>query len=128
MSSFTPAPTAATASSTNLLTLRFTDGPQHFRSRIVCSLLSRRPLLIKNIRSDDTNPGLRDYEASFLRLIDQITNGTTIEINETGTQVKLRPGMLVGGMVDHECPVSRGVGWFLEPLLVLGGFGKEDLR
>ena len=30
------------------------------------------------------NSVILDYEASFIRLIDKITNGSTIEVNETG--------------------------------------------
>ena len=77
-------------------TLRFDDGATQFRQRLVVSILSHRSLLIRNIRADDLeNPGLKDYEASFLRLIDQMTNGSRMEINNTGTQLKFRPGILL---------------------------------
>lgn len=106
--------------------LRFEDGSVQFRQRLVVSLLSHRPVLIRNIRSDDLqNPGLKDYEASFLRLLDQITNGTKIEINSTGTQLRFQPGVLLGGEFEHHCPDSRSIGWFLEGILPLAPFGKE---
>lgn len=109
-------------------TLRFEDGAVQFRQRIVVSLLSHRPLLIRNIRSDDLqNPGLKEYEASFLRLIDQMTNGSKMEINSTGTQLRFNPGGLLGGDIHHECPDSRSIGWFLEGILPLAPFGKENL-
>lgn len=108
--------------------LRFDDGPVQFRQRIICSILSRRPLLVKNIRHLDQDPGLRDYEASFLRLIDSLTNGTSIEINETGSQFKMRPGIVINGEVSHVCCVSRSIGWFLEGILPLAAFGKRDLK
>ena len=110
-------------------TLRFDDGAVQFRQRIVVSLLSHKPLLIRNIRADDLrNPGLKDYEASFLRLIDQITNGSKMEINSTGTQLRFKPGGLLGGEVEHTCPTSRSIGWFLEGILPLAPFGKEALE
>mmetsp|Transcript_2695 Transcript_2695/g.5817 ORF Transcript_2695/g.5817 Transcript_2695/m.5817 type:complete len:410 (+) Transcript_2695:239-1468(+) len=109
--------------------LRFDDGAVQFRQRIVVSLLSHRPLLIRNIRADDLqNPGLKDYEASFLRLIDQMTNGSKMEINSTGTQLKFRPGGLLGGDIHHDCPSSRSIGWFVEGILPLAPFGKENLE
>lgn len=37
-----------------------------------------------DIRVDDAAPGLRDYEASLLRLLEKVSNGTVVEINETG--------------------------------------------
>jgi RNA 3'-terminal phosphate cyclase-like protein len=108
--------------------LRFDDGAAQFRQRFVVSILSHRPLLIRNIRADDLeNPGLLDYEASFLRLIDQMTNGSKLEINNTGTQIRFQPGVLLGGDIEHQCPESRSIGWFLEGILPLAPFGKEPL-
>lgn len=109
-------------------TFKFDDGTVQFRLRLALSLLSHRTVLIRNIRSDDIEePGLRDYEVSFLQLLDNMTNGSHIEINSTGTQVRFRPGILTGGLIEHECPESRSVGWFLEGVLPLAAFGKEAL-
>lgn len=44
--------------------------------------------MIKNIRNEDDSPGIQDFEANFLRLIEKITNGCRIEINESGTILK----------------------------------------
>jgi RNA 3'-terminal phosphate cyclase-like protein len=128
-------------------TLKFEDGAVQFRLRLVVSLLSSRPILIRNIRTDRNMkaPGLRPYEVSFLRLLDRITNGSQIEINSSGTQVRFLPGILVGGTHQHECPVLsaedeeahdiveiarrkvRSIGWFIEGVLPLIPFGKEPL-
>lgn len=107
--------------------LRLT-GHHNFRYRIMLSLLSQRAIHISEIRSNSEDPGIKDFEVNFLRLIERITNGTLVEISYTGTEVYLRPGMIIGGKISHECPTSRGVGWFLEPLLVLGLFGKQPLN
>lgn len=134
-------------------TLKFEDGSVQFRQRLAVSILSHRPLLLRNIRSDDVeNPGLQEHEASFLRLLDRMTNGSTIEINATGTQLRFKPGILLGGELDHTCPVpppsttnyatdgntaatpastvrtTRSVGWYLEGILPLAPFGKEALH
>ena len=127
------APSAsARASPSSRGTLKYSDGATQFRLRLAVSLLSSRPLLLRNIRSDDLDaPGLREHEASFLRLLDRLTNGTRIEINATGTQLRFRPGVLLGGDVEHDCPAGdggRSVGWFLEGILPLAAFGKEPLR
>ncbi|KXZ50132.1 hypothetical protein GPECTOR_17g1005 [Gonium pectorale] len=108
--------------------LRF-KGCQHFRQRLVCSTLSGRPIRIDDIRAaDPESPGLRDFEASFLRLLEKLTNGCVVEINETGTSLRYRPGVVVCGMgLSHDCGTSRGIGYFLEPLLVLGLYGKKAL-
>jgi len=110
-------------------TIKFEDGAVQFRQRLAVSILSNRPLLIRNIRCDSVEaPGLRDHEASFLRLLDTMTNGSEVEINATGTQLRFRPGILTGGEISHECPNSRSVGWFFEGIICLAPFGKEDFR
>ena len=122
-------------------TLIFEDGAVQFRQRLAVSLLSHRPILIRNIRAQDlVAPGLNNYEASFLRLLDAMTNGSNIEINSTGTQLRFRPGILLGGTIQHACPVleeddddgntnnARSIGWFLEGILPLAAFGKEPLN
>jgi len=113
-------------------TLKYNDGATQFRLRLILSILSSRPLLLRNIRSDDLDaPGLHEHEASFLRLLDRMTNGTKIEINATGTQLRFKPGVLLGGDIEHDCPVGengRSVGWFLEGIFPLAALGKEPLQ
>ena len=83
------------------MALRF-RGSGHFRQRLACATLSGRTIRIDDIRARDENPGLRDYEASLLRLLEKITNGCVVEINETGAAVRgdslvtclARPGTL----------------------------------
>lgn len=66
--------------------LRF-KGSQQFRQRLVFSTLSGHPIRIDDIRTRDASPGLRDYEASLLRLLEKLTNGCVVEINETGALI-----------------------------------------
>eukprot|EP00887_Chlorella_sp_A99_P003908 scaffold11.g3908.t1 len=107
--------------------LRF-QGAQHFRQRLVCATLSGKPIRIDQIRADDESPGLRDYEASLLRLLEKVTDGCVIEINETGTSLRYKPGVVIGGSgVEHDCGTARGIGYFLEPLAVLALFAKRPL-
>ncbi|XP_067295902.1 RNA 3'-terminal phosphate cyclase-like protein [Pseudorasbora parva] len=104
------------------------EGCSCFRQRLVLSTLSGKRVKIRNIRSKDDNPGLRDFEASFIRLLDKVTNGTRIEINQTGTVLFYQPGLLSGGSIEHECNVQRSVGYYLEALLMLAPFMKNPLR
>ena len=111
---------------TALPPLRYT-GCAHFRQRLALATLSGRRVVITGIRARDDSPGLRDYEATFLRLLDKLTNGSAIEINETGTSLRYSPGFLLGGAVEHDCGTARSVGWFLEGVLPLAPFGKKAL-
>lgn len=91
----------------NLLTYR---GSNFLKQRLILSTLSGKPVRIIDIRSTDAEPGLRQYEVSLIRLLDKITNGTKIEINESGTAIYYRPGLLDGGVIQHNCNVERGIG------------------
>lgn len=104
------------------------EGASHFRERIVISTLSGRPVRIDEIRTDLQEVGLRDYEANFLRLLEKVVNGCEIRINETGTAIRYRPGIITGGArLSHDCGTSRGIGYFVEPLLALAPFAKNPL-
>ena len=121
-------------------------GHANFRHRLVLSLLSRRPVRFDEIRSEEDEPGIKDFEVSFLRLMERISNGSVVEISYTGqqaadfdflqeiyrlciagTSVLFSPGTLLGGTLKHDCPLSRAVGWFLEPILALAPFCKREL-
>lgn len=104
--------------------LRFT-GCAQFRQRIAMSILSQKRIRIDGIRDKDETPGLKDFEAGFLRLVDKLTNGSKFEINETGTSLRFQPGFVVGGSLEHDCGRSRSIGWFIEGILPILPFGKK---
>lgn len=101
------------------------EGHRNFRRRLVLATLAGKPIKISKIRSNDVNPGLKDHEVSFLRLLEAVTNGSHIEISYTGTTVIYRPGIIVGGQLTHNCPLSKPIGYFVEPMLYLAPFSKK---
>eukprot|EP01001_Neometanema_parovale_P006638 NODE_2987_length_1301_cov_116.439728_g2836_i0.p1 GENE.NODE_2987_length_1301_cov_116.439728_g2836_i0~~NODE_2987_length_1301_cov_116.439728_g2836_i0.p1 ORF type:complete len:395 (-),score=68.74 NODE_2987_length_1301_cov_116.439728_g2836_i0:116-1237(-) len=103
-------------------------GCRFFRQNIVMATLSSRSIEISSIREKDNNPGLREYEANFLKLIDRVTNGCAIQILSTGTVVRYRPGVLIGGKFSHECNPARGIGYYLEALVMLAPFCKTPIE
>ncbi|XP_060702267.1 RNA 3'-terminal phosphate cyclase-like protein [Hemiscyllium ocellatum] len=104
------------------------EGAGYLRMRLSLAVLSGRTVCITGIRSLELNPGLQDYEASFIRLMDKITNGSRIEINETGTTLNFQPGLLQGGRIEHDCHPQRSIGYYLEALLYLAPFMKRPLK
>ena len=106
-----------------------------FRQRIVASLLSHNSLVITDIRGQgsgsisgsDEKFGLLDFEANFLKLIEKLTDGSAIEINETGTVLRFKPGLLIGGRISHDCSFNRCIGWYIEGILPLAMFCKFPL-
>lgn len=105
------------------------EGAQDLRARIVCSILTGRPIRVDRIRDQDTNPGLREHEASLLRLVEKMTNGSQIEISATGTSMRMKPGVLTGGKIVHDChSAHRGLTYFLEFLTAVAPWCKVPLH
>ncbi|KAI9813090.1 MAG: hypothetical protein M1827_004310 [Pycnora praestabilis] len=119
--------------------LRFTTH-RALTHRLVLSTLTGRPVHISQIRSSSpTTTGLASHEISFLRLLEAVTNGSTIEISYTGTTLLYRPGLITGsaagsgasgGVLRHELPqgCTRGVSYFLIPLCLLAPFSKTSVN
>eukprot|EP01035_Chromulina_nebulosa_P020430 gene20430-26511_t len=114
------------------MSLRY-DGCANFRARLTVSTLSGKPLKISHIREQDIESGgsivgLQDYEANYLKLLESLSDGCTIEVNETGTQLYYRPGLLIGGTITHNCGTSKSIGWFIEGILPLALLCKSPVK
>jgi RNA 3'-terminal phosphate cyclase-like protein len=108
--------------------------------RLVFSTLTGRPVHISQIRSTSaTSTGLSSHEISFLRLLEAVTNGSSIEISYTGTTLVYRPGLITGsapgtgasgGVLRHEISgdCTRGISYFLLPLCLLAPFSKAPIN
>lgn len=119
--------------------LRFTSH-KSLAQRLVLSTLTGRPVHISQIRSSSpTNPGLASHEISFLRLLETITNGSSLQISYTGTTLTYVPGLLTGSVaglgadgdvLEHQLPAtnSRGVSYFLIHMCLLAPFSKAPLN
>jgi RNA 3'-terminal phosphate cyclase-like protein len=118
--------------------LRFT-GHKALANRLVLSTLTGRPVHISQIRSSSpTAPGLAAHEISFLRLLEAITNGSSLQISYTGTTLTYNPGLITGSVaglgatgdvIEHILPATctRGVSYFLLPLCLLAPFSTAPL-
>lgn len=123
-----------------------TSAPLKFTShvalphRLVLSTLTGRPIRIDAIRpSSHSQTGLAPHEFSLIRLLDEITNGSQIELSYTGTSFVYRPGLITGsapgfgasgGVIKHQLPAecSRSVSYFLLPLILLAPFAKAPVN
>ncbi|KAI8057440.1 RNA 3'-terminal phosphate cyclase [Thamnidium elegans] len=101
------------------------EGFNYLRQRLILATLSGKPVRIEKIRSDDENPGLKDFEMKFLNLLEKVTNGSVIEISYTGTSFLYRPGAIEGGRIQHDCGTDRSISYFLEPMIALAPFSKK---
>lgn len=51
-----------------------------------------------------------------------------LNVNETGTQLKFQPGLLTGGIIEHDCCKQRSIGYYLELIFMLAPFFKKGLK
>ncbi|KAI1501731.1 RNA 3'-terminal phosphate cyclase/enolpyruvate transferase [Biscogniauxia marginata] len=120
--------------------LRFT-GHRSFTQRLVLATLTGRPIHISKIRPNSpTNPGLAPHEVSFLRLLEAVTNGSSMQISYTGTTIAYQPGLITGAVpgftssdsdiIEHSIPANctRGISYFLLPLCILAPFAKAHMN
>nr|CDS28000.1 RNA 3' terminal phosphate cyclase protein [Hymenolepis microstoma] len=106
----------------------YEDGAVGFRQKIVLSVLTYKPIRIKNIRNKSKNPGVTSEEVDLLKLVNEISNGAIVRINDTGCNVYFSPGTLIGGELVFKCSAKRGLGYYLEPLFLLCSFTKLPLH
>uniref|UniRef100_A0A1I8ALD7 RNA 3'-terminal phosphate cyclase n=1 Tax=Steinernema glaseri TaxID=37863 RepID=A0A1I8ALD7_9BILA len=104
------------------------EGCNYFRQRFVMSMLSGRPVIIKNIRANDEAPGIQDFEAKLISLFENVSNGSKFFISRTGTEVRFQPGSLIGGNLTFDCGTDRCISYFLEPLIMVAPFCKQPLN
>lgn len=104
------------------------EGSNCFRIRLILSVITSKPIIIRKIRVRDDEPGLHQEELSLLQLIDKITNGSTFEVDETGTELKFIPGLLIGGQIEHDCGLGRCLSYFLETLFCFAPFCKQPIE
>lgn len=69
-----------------------------------------------------------EFEVNFLRLVDKLTNGTNLDVNETGTDLYFQPGLLIGGVIDHDCCRLRSIGYYLELIIMVAPYCKKGIQ
>ena len=72
-----------------------------------------------------------DYELNFIKLIQLLTSGSIVEINETGTEFRYRPGIINnnnGNDIVFECGSERSICYYLEFIIPICIFGKMPLK
>eukprot|EP01079_Euglenida_sp_SAG-EU17-18_P005224 gene5224-5286_t len=103
------------------------SGCSCLRQHLVLSILSGKQVTISDIRVGGLQPGLTAYEANLLKLVERVTNGTSITINKTGTSLTFAPGLMLGGSYSHACNPGRAVTYYLEAIACLAPFGHREI-
>lgn len=107
------------------------DGLTHFRQKLLCSLLSGKPVEFNNVEPSS----FAVHHQSLLSLIQKVTKGTLATKKALPSpagpvyKISFTPGVLIcGSFLSHDCEGERGLSYFIEVLLILGLFSKHDLN
>ena len=104
------------------------EGSNCLRQRLVLSILTGKRIRIRNIRSKEMDSGLNGAEMNLLKLVEKVTNGSDIYVDQNGTQLQFKPGILYGGDIEHDCGLHRSIAYYLELLLMLSPFCKHPIE
>lgn len=104
------------------------NGHLCLRERLVLSFISKKSIYIKNIRSNLSKPGLRNFEIDLFSLIDKVSQDCSIEINETGSHLKFTPGYLKNGNFFHNTIGTRALSYYLEFLIYMVPNVKDKMN
>ena len=88
-------------------------------------------IFFQDIRLNEDIFGLAEYEVNFLKLVELITNGTKLQIDETGSSVKFYPGIITNNddvNFEFDCGNMRCLTYYLESLVIIALFGKSNLQ
>ena len=108
-------------------TLHF-EGSNCFRQRIILATLTGKSIVITRFRDKvGANYGIQDYEIDLLKLMNKVANGSNFVIDQNGTRVSYKPGILHGGDIKHNCHLKRSIGYCLEALLPIAPFCKQPI-
>lgn len=105
--------------------------PTNFRQALTLSLLAERPLTIKQLNHDLETPGIQDYQVKAVKMLQQMTNGTKLEVSKDGLDIRFFPGLVTnnnGRLLVFHCGEERSIGYFLEMAMIVSLFGKHTLE
>jgi RNA 3'-terminal phosphate cyclase-like protein len=103
-------------------------GRVNFRYRLLLAIFTGKQILFDFSEETNTCKLLKPNEISLLRLLDRITSGTVLQLDESQRLVTIQPGVLIGGKIAHECSNCRGITYYLEFLALLAPYCKRPLE
>ncbi|GIQ86872.1 RNA 3'-terminal phosphate cyclase [Kipferlia bialata] len=101
------------------------EGASDFRLRVTLAVLMGRSVSIEDIHRHERSEGLRECESNFLDLVKKLSDSIEVELDDDRCGLSVHPGQLVGGALTHTCTTDRGLGYWLEMLLLLLPFCRN---
>jgi RNA 3'-phosphate cyclase len=88
------------------------------RTALACSLLTKRPFSVNNIRSKRPNPGLKAQHLEAIKAIKQLAPKTKTSHIELGTtEFWFHPGAIKSGQYRFDIKTAGSIGLFLQAIL-----------
>ncbi|GJQ10795.1 hypothetical protein GpartN1_g2586.t1 [Galdieria partita] len=100
----------------------------NFRYRLLLAIFTGKQIVFDFSEEAHHSKLLKPNEISLLRLLDRITSGTQLQLDEAQRLITVQPGVLIGGNFTHHCSTCRGLTYYLEFLALLAPYCKRPLE
>jgi RNA 3'-terminal phosphate cyclase (ATP) len=100
-------------------------GGQVLRVCLALSALTRKPVTIKNIRVNRTNPGLRNQHLTAIRAVAEVTAANVSGLAIGSSKLVFSPGPIHGGTFHFDVKTAGSTTLFLQALLPVLAFADQ---
>jgi len=101
-------------------------GGQIFRTALAYSAVTRKPILIKNIRAKRKNPGLRPQHLAALKALATITNAKVEGAFVSSTKVYFEPRKIKGGRYNIDPGTAGSISLIIQAILPALLFAEDN--
>ena len=94
-------------------------GGQILRSSISLSVLTKKPVRIKNIRANRPNPGMRAQHFTAVKILEKISNASTRGLEIGSRELEFYPGDIEGGRFRFDIGTAGSITLALQTIIPL---------
>jgi len=103
-------------------------GGQIVRSAVTLSCITKKPILIENIRKNRRVPGLRPQHLTAIKLLAKICNAEVQGLNAGSTTIKFLPKNLENNTLSEDIGTAGSISLILQVLIPAVSISKKSLE
>ncbi|MGQ0790874.1 MAG: RNA 3'-terminal phosphate cyclase [Nitrosopumilaceae archaeon] len=103
-------------------------GGQIVRSAVTLSSITKKPILIENIRKERRIPGLRPQHLTAIKLLAKICNADVDGLNVGSTSIKFIPKNVESKTIDENIGTAGSISLILQVLIPAVSISKKSLK
>jgi len=103
-------------------------GGQIVRSAVTLSCITKKPILIENIRKNRRVPGLRPQHLTAIKLLSKICNAEVQGLNAGSTTIKFLPKNVENNTLSEDIGTAGSISLILQVLIPAVSISKKSLE